>query len=384
MTVAPHQRFHLLVALSSIFLSLLHNVNGVFVEKFPYLYATPEDRNASFPVVEHFSPRDRGELGADDEEEEHEDRPDFLYNHENQPYRIVEFYIHWCNTCKLYAPIYHKFAEKVRALAGGIEIATHAVSCAPNRPLCVDQAVKGFPKIRLYKPGSGEYTELAHHAQIQPYTVLEALGIDFEAEETEDSSSDDWDVDTLLEEEATRALLQQFTLWDRLKAAITGNDLKQLSSQSNNYNINSKPYHRRTRDNLQADIHLSLDYALRHEIYTRHGELSEEQKRVLKDWLELLHATLPQSWELSKLLRELIDNFVYIVRSEDYLLAVLDEYPAAAERWSLSCSHGAADEGYTCGLWELFHAMSVGYVSRNGAALSLGLFVYCPHSPYIS
>jgi len=372
MTVAPRQRPLLLVALISSYLCLLqHVVSGVFVEKFPYLYATPEDRNASWPVIEHFSPQDRGGVdttGEDDED--YEDRPDFLYNHENQPYRIVEYYIHWCNTCKLYAPIYKKFAEKTRALAGGrIEIATHAVSCTPNRPLCMDQAVKGFPKIRLYQPGSGEYTELAHHSQIQPYAVLEALGIDFEeGEETEqghDHNSDDWDVDALLEQEATRALLQQFTLWNRLKAVITGTDLTQLVSQSNSIS-NSKPYYRRTRDNLQADIHLSLDYALRHEIYTRNGELSKEQERVLQNWLELLHATLPQSWELSKLLQELIDNFVYIVRSEDYLLAVLDEYPATADRWSLSCSHGAADEGYTCGLWELFHAMSVGYVALDG------------------
>jgi hypothetical protein len=110
---------------------------------------------------------------------------------------------------------------------------------------------------------------------------------------------------------------------------------------------------------------------MRNEIYTRSGELSKEQQRVLLSFFELLHVTLPQSWAMTKLLQELIDNFVYIVRSEDYLLAVLDEYPATAESWSMSCSHGAADEGYTCGLWELFHAMSVGYVVRNKNELRL-------------
>ena len=336
------------------------SATGVYVEKWPYLYSTQKDRNASWPVSEHVSAIDRG-LVEEGSDEEYEDRPDFLYNHENQPYRVVEFYIHWCNTCKLYAPMYKKFAEKTRELVAGtdIEIAAHAVSCSPNRELCVDQAVHGFPKIRLYPPGSGDYIELAHHSQINPYTVLEALGIDFEKGEENDegnSSDEDWDIDTILAESAAQASLAQFSLWYRFQAAITGTDLKELMSRK----TLSKPYHRRTRDNLQADIHLSFDYAMRNEIYTRTGGLSKEQQRVLLSVLELLHATLPQSWGMSKLLHELIDNFVYIVRSEEYLLAVLDDYPATAESWSLSCSHGAADEGYTCGLWELFHAMSVG------------------------
>ena len=349
-------------------LSRIPNARGVYVEKWPYLYSTKDDGNVSWPVIEHWSPRDRGILQGDDDEE-YEDRPDFLYHHENQPYRVVEFYLHWCNTCKLYAPIYQKFAEKTRALvAGNVDIAIYAVSCSPNRPLCVDQAIKGFPKIRLYPPGSGDFTELAHHTQIQPFTVLEALGINFEktGAESEDGSSsdDDWDIDTILEEHAAKANLDHFSVWQRLWAAVAGRDLSLESSEQSRGTI-TKPYHRRTRDNLQADIHLSFDYAMRNEIYTRSGELSKEQQRVLLSFFELLQVTLPQSWAMTKLLQELIDNFVYIVRSEEYLLAVLDEYPATAESWSLSCSHGVADEGYTCGLWELFHAMSVGYVVWN-------------------
>jgi len=345
---------HLLLLCATLLCCSIGRVDSAYVEKGPYLYAQPDDPNASFPVIDHLSPQDRG-LDPD-----LVDRPDFLYHHESQGYRIVEFYIPWCNTCKLYAPIYRKFAAKVRELASGNDIAiqTYAVSCSPkaNRALCVDQAIKGFPKIRLYKPGSGDYVELAHHTHIQPFAVLERLGIDFEGGDGGEEEAA-WDIDTLLEQEAT-ATPQQHSLWEKLWARMTGQDLVS-SSQTAAPTV----YHRRTRENLKADIHLSFDYAMRNEVFTRSGGLSREQQRALQSWLQVLRRTLPQSWGLTKLVQELLDNFVYIVRSEDYLLAVLDEYPApTAEQWSLACSHGAADEGYTCGLWELFHTVSVGYV----------------------
>lgn len=54
------------------------------VESFPYLYATKEDPNASFPVIDYIAPVDlKGP-----------DRPAFLYD-TDQSYRIVEFYGHW-------------------------------------------------------------------------------------------------------------------------------------------------------------------------------------------------------------------------------------------------------------------------------------------------
>ena len=138
------------------------------------------------------------------------------------------------------------------------------------------------------------------------------MGINFEktGAESEDGSSsdDDWDIDTILEEHAAKAKLDHFSVWQRLWAAVAGRDLSLESSEQSRGTI-TKPYHRRTRDNLQADIHLSFDYAMRNEIYTRSGELSKEQQRVLLSFFELLQVTLPQSWAMTKLLQELIDNF---------------------------------------------------------------------------
>jgi len=317
-------------------------VTAVYVPKYPFLYATKDNLNASFPVIEHLSPEYRG-LDKDAI-----DRPDFLYAPVDT-YRIVEFYIHYCNTCKAFRPVYTKFAEKVKELAAlqnVNNIDVYAISCSPNRKLCVDQGVKGFPKIRLYKPGESEFNELNHHTQIHPYKVLDQLGIDFDGEE------EDWDVDSGTME----VHVQAPSWWQSIAAKLTGQSINSPRSPA-----------RRSRDDLKADIHLSLDYALRNEVYTHKNELSAEERRALRAFLDLLFITLPSSWELHNLLRELVDNFMFIAKSEDYLVAVLDEYPAPTEQWSESCSHGAPDEGYTCGMWELYHAITVGFVDYNRA-----------------
>lgn len=70
---------------------------GNAADSFPYLYATRSNSNASFPVVEYIAPMDKLRLN--------DDRPDFLYD-KNQPARIINWYGHWCNTCKNFKPHY--------------------------------------------------------------------------------------------------------------------------------------------------------------------------------------------------------------------------------------------------------------------------------------
>jgi Erv1 / Alr family/Thioredoxin len=383
-----HQRYvspHWLLAVSivtAISLLLCPLSYAEYVHKYPFLYATTDDVNASFPVIEHLSREYRGDYQNDFEKSvedssiiDEDDQPDFLYQHDQQGYRIVEYYVHWCSTCKIFASVYHNFAVKIRQLAAqqGIQdnIHIYAVSCSPNRKLCVNQNVKGFPKIRLYKPGESDYVELSHHTHLHPLRVLETLGINFDGTDDIESDKDDWDVESAMmtlshsETASNRLLTPPPSYWGRFVSYFVGVSLPTETSMAPTLDRWGK--YRRTREDLKADIYLSFDYALRNEIYRSTDGLSSEQQQVLRDWLELLIRTLPSSWEIHKLLQELIDNFVYIVKSEDYLMSLLDEYPAPTQSWSVSCSFGIADEGYTCGLWEMFHTVTVGVVEYNKA-----------------
>lgn len=349
-----------------------------YVPTYPFLYATALDANASFPVIEHLAPLYRrqdlsdrrtlakilegaGDINNNNGDDENDDRPAFIYA-TTEGYRIVEYYLHWCNTCKLYSTVFRKFATKLIELAaqqGIADIKVYAVSCSPNRKLCVDQAVKGFPKIRLYQPGaaSHNYTfELAHHTHLNPSMALEQLGIDFDRS---DGDTTDWESESGAF--TSDIPIQDRTLLQRLQAWVLGKPPLSVSEAPL-----SIP--RRTREDRKADIHLSFNYAMRYEIYTSSEALTVPQQQVLRKWFELLVRTLPSTWQLTKLIQELIDNFVYVVQSDDYLVAVLDEFPASTDRWSASCSRGVPDDGYTCGLWQLFHAMTVGLVDYNRAA----------------
>jgi hypothetical protein len=200
-----------------------------------------------------------------------------------------------------------------------------------------------------------------HHTHLHPLNVLEALGINFDG--ADDTDNEDWDVESAMMKVTGHEESSSLSLyWGQYVALVTG--IKKSSATE------LIKHRRRTRDDLKSDIYLSFDYALRNEIYRSADGLSTEQQQVLRDWLDLLMRTLPSSWEIHKLLQELINNFIYIVKSEDYLMALLDEYPAPAQAWSASCSYGMPDEGYTCGLWELFHTMTVGVVEYNKATFN--------------
>jgi thiol-disulfide isomerase/thioredoxin len=314
-----------IVMLASLLQTTSVLAQGSSSKSFPYLYATLDDPNASYPVIDHLSPPHRG-LDKDTE-----DRPAFLYDPDNG-YRIVEYYIHWCQACRLFAPVYTKFAQKVTEIAAaqGVSLKVYAVNCSPNRKLCLEQSAKDYPKIRLYRVNETNYHEVGHHLQLHPYSVLDTLGITFDRAE-----DDPWDVEREMAHGATDGVTVR--TWLERTLSFLG-----LSGPA------AVVYHR-SRDDLKADIHLSFDYALRHNIFVSNDALGHDESKLFREWLELVLLAIPSSWGMADLLHELINNFVYVSRSHSYLVAVLDEFPPPKDVWSPSCSKGAPDQGYTCG-----------------------------------
>lgn len=301
---------------------------------FPYLYATRTNVNASFPVIEHFAPTGKKHL--------ENNKPNFLYKGD-QGYRIVNFYGHWCNTCKNFKPHFVSFAQRVIQLAAqqNQTVKIYGVSCHPNRRLCRAVAASGFPIIRLLRPGATITGIDLKHTEINPVKALQKMGMELDLKDIDDS----WD---------TTFQDNQVSQWQRMMETIFGKS------------ANSIQYHRRTRDELKADIHLSFDFAMRDGVFSSDAALTEKASKALKDWLKLLHKTLPESWEIHNLLETLIRDFNYVSRHESYLYSILDQFPPDSSVWSPACSHGDPDAGYTCGLWELFHSMTVGLVDYNG------------------
>jgi len=122
---------------------------------------------------------------------------------------------------------------------------------------------------------------------------------------------------------------------------------------------------RRSKSDVFNDAYLSFHFALKNSIHMDLGPLSNKTRDAFYDWLSLLQQSMPPIWEIQNLLTALVDNFEGIAESEQNLVKLADTFPPPSDKWSQACEKGLKGMGYTCGLWELFHIMTVGVVEYN-------------------
>ena len=87
---------------------------------------------------------------------------------------------------------------------------------------------------------------------------------------------------------------------------------------------------------------------------------------LVMQFLHLLEKTLPP-WRINFLLVEFLDDFPSNVKDEATWQQISEVYPPHKRDWSDACKQH--DSPYTCGLWSLFHIMTVGLVEFNDAVL---------------
>lgn len=291
-----------------------------------YLYSTEDAK----PVIEYRGPTAPGEQA---------NHPNFIYDPSNGP-RIVEFYAPWCPHCRHFRNHYVSFAQQITNLAkeNDAHVDVYSVSCTAHRPICQQFGVYGYPKIFLFKAGDVNSTTQANYWTLHPFQVLNDLGVtvsnlklNLEAEPVSPHGA--------------AALIKPGS------AADFRNELKSLQA--------------RTKQQVYDDAHLSFHFNLRTGIFMTNGKLENKTQTALKHWLDLLKVALPPTWSVQTLIKELLTKFDKIILSEDNLLKIVDAHPPPASEWSPSCTHGDPTAGYTCGLWEFFHIMTVGVVEWN-------------------
>ncbi|KAL3928767.1 MAG: hypothetical protein SGBAC_012502, partial [Bacillariaceae sp.] len=270
--------------------------------------------------------------------------PDYIY----QPgkvhgIRIVEFYAH-CPHCQHFRDHYVRFAQTTRDIveqySPGTTINMFAISCVPWKAVCGEFGVDAYPKLFLFKDGSKEGREIDQD-DIHPFKILPLLGIHL----------DDL---TRTQEEA--------------KHAESANTFETKAKGSENNNNNGLPqfWLPRTKQDIYNDAHLSFDFAMRNSIFLESNKpLDKASALAFAGWIEQLASAVPPTWALKSCLTEIFKSIGRVVQSEKALLEIVDKYPPPKKKWSRSCTRGDKYAGYTCGLWELFHIMSVGIVEWN-------------------
>lgn len=294
----------------------------------------------SDPIIEFEAPPNNTQFNSLGEDVA--TRPDFLYSSQ-QGHRVVLYYLPWCPHCQAYVPSYIALARRVQEMIQSQEnlkteqVEFYAVSCMPNKQVCKDQHVGGIPGIKIFKAGSVDGVPV-DPTQLHPFQIMRILGLPW-------GTTDDWS-----SESETRAFLK-----GRMVPQA------QLKNKDNKY---------RKQDVFQ-DSYRSFHFTIENAIYTENGPLSEKSRKALADWLLLLQNTLPPAWtKIHELLQALVDNFESVTKEESKLQAIVANHPPHSDEWTGSCSHGKEGRGYTCGLWELFHIMTVGVVQFNDNAIS--------------
>lgn len=122
----------------------------------------------------------------------------------------------------------------------------------------------------------------------------------------------------------------------------------------------------RTKQDVYNDAFLAFDFSLRNSVFISNEGLSNSTKQALNSWLELLKRSLPPVWKIHSIINALLKDFELATSSEEQLLRLLDRLPPPpTKHWSDSCTKGTPGMGYTCGLWSLFHIITVGVVEWN-------------------
>jgi hypothetical protein len=218
---------------------------------FPYTFAEPHNIDASAPVMDHMVPDTVSNLN--------EDKPTFLYDG-HQPSRLVLFYGDYCDTMKEFKPKFIRWAKELQALAEANNefVMTYAVSCHPNRQLCLDQAVHEFPIVRLLKKNELVGRDLSYK-DLTFSKAFRELGFDFKVEKDQNA----WTMaGSLGTSPPPSRPLAQFSI-----------DYLRHHGQTNSMSVVDR------RQALMDDVHLSLDFMLRNALFTEKKALSKERKR---------------------------------------------------------------------------------------------------------
>ena len=133
---------------------------------------------------------------------------------------------------------------------------------------------------------------------------------------------------------------------------------------------------------MYKDAALSFTHALKTGIFTTttkdggqtsSGPLNSVQREVFSNWIDLLYWSLPPTWILHTLINDIRNNIDSVMASEENLLIMVAKHQDVVNgdnmKWSTQCNKSDERAGYSCGLWSLFHIVSIGVIERHRAVL---------------
>lgn len=302
-----------------------------------YLYtSTGDDEKASdfVPILDYAIP-DKMPMELNQDYEDRKNNPHFLQ--EDEVDRVVEFYAPWCGHCIHFKPTYIKIAREVNEVT---PLVFHAVSCQAHKEICRIQNIRGYPTVKWF-PANSSVGEVINGRKISSEYILSNY---LHAQKS---------VIDQVRKGAPKSFLRHPKRSQ--KVSVISEGMFQAPPNMDTFHV-------------FRDASLSFYFSMRNSIFITDGPLSEKQAKALHSWLEILSKVLPVTMkDVKNDANALLASFNDIIKSEANMLQHFMEHNPSY-RWSTSCSHGKDGSGFTCGLWQLFHIITVSTIQWNAQA----------------
>lgn len=319
---------------------------------------------------------------------------------------IVEFYAPWCPHCQHFKPAYIQLAKEVTERIINANIYFHSVSCTLNEDTCISYDIQGYPTFLGYRGGGRHKVQnveavdddnnIISFPTLVGSTLLRGIQLNLGYDLNEN-------IDLI-------ATMMKFDL-----ASIPRNYSKPESKFSNSEDQRKWDAEKVERSKevaeeklmlLEAEVSknqiyhdaiLSFTYILQNGI----GKLSSNNDvAALREFLRLVDWATPLSWPSRKtLVKDLIDHFEsQVIQGKTHLNNLVERHFNDKEnsqmlwghidneesqrrkwqkrrsskhihsynngidkkKWTQACSRGPTSQGFTCGLWELLHIVTIG------------------------
>ena len=364
----------------------------VMAEIAPYLYS---EGQASHPVIELLPEHWRGGGGEDGAYDGTVEgavatvTPSFVLD-VTWP-RVAAFYHPASAVCRDLVPRFVALARAVRHRSTRVPITFHAVSCQAEPDVCKEFGIMAVPTVMAFRMGhidgivvqrdDANEVDLAYLADVLEVNFAPSLGEVGGAPGGGDESSAGVVIaggmagsSSLLRAKAGPG--QAAGVPERHAAAAAAAAAVAAADPGAGLFQSSEVY---------SDAEASFIVAMEQTVYDPGGgpgdPLPKELAYQLRDYLDLLHWTLPAHWKLHDLINDLRTDYDSVVKGRKDLLRVLDRHrnPGDRPQWGRSCSSGEyvdpgetggldvlpEFEGYSCGLLRMFHIISVGVARQH-------------------
>ena len=320
--------------------------------------------------------------------------------------RVAVFYHPTSAACQDFTPNYIALARAVRHRSSRVPVAFHAVSCAVHDEVCAEFEIRSVPVILAFKAGrvDGLTLERNQDNTIDIMAVADALELNLgPAEggkfENGGGAGDDTDAGSRGQDSSVMVVGGMAGSTTKHQAAAGG-----IKKGVGGRRIHSSHHHHHAAAAAAAaavaaadpestvvfsDAAASFIVSMEQTVYDPNGPtdspLSRELAYTLREYLDLLHWTLPPNWRLHDLINDLRSDYDSIIKGRSQLLRVLDRHRNPGDRpsWSRSCVRGQYVDpnesggldvvqefsGYSCGLLRMFHISAIGVAQQHSRVL---------------